>query len=328
MAALSEEQSMIRDQAKAWVTEQFPVQKFREMRDSGEPRQFLPDTWSGMVELGWTGIVIPEQYGGSGLGYLTFGLVLEETGRQLTASPLFASALVGASAIVLGGNDEQKQHWLPRLADGTAIMTLAVDEGPRHAPLATTLKAEQVGESYRLTGAKTFVPEGMAATGFVVAARTGGEAGDQDGITLFLVDADASGVSRQALSTVDSRGYANISFDGVTVSPEAVLGVLNSGFGLLDAILDRARAGLAAEMLGTASQAFDMTLTYLKTREQFGQVIGSFQALGHRAAGLFSEMELTRSCVEAALTSIDRQDQALGSADVSKQDQVAVACSL
>ena len=134
MAALTEEQSMIRDQAKSWVTEQSPVQKFREMRDSGIESKFTPDTWQAMIDMGWTGILVPEQYGGSGLGYLTFGVILEEVGRQLTASPLFASAFVGASAVLLGGNEEQKQAILPKIVEGSVILTLAVDEGPRHSP--------------------------------------------------------------------------------------------------------------------------------------------------------------------------------------------------
>lgn len=198
MAALTEEQSMIRDQAKSWITEQAPVQKFREMRDSGVPARFTPETWSAMIEMGWTGIIVPEQYGGSGLGYLTFGVVLEEVGRQLTASPLFASALVGASAILLGGNEAQKQSWLPRIVDGSEILTLAVDEGPRHAPSKVALSAEKTDTGFRLSGDKTFVHEGMTATTLVVSARTSGE-GEQ-GITLFIVATDAAGVSREQVT--------------------------------------------------------------------------------------------------------------------------------
>lgn len=305
MAALTEEQSMIRDQAKSWFTEQFPVQKFRELRDSDTEPSFAPETWNAMIEMGWPGIIIPEQYGGSELGYLTFGLVLEESGRQLTASPLFASALVGASALLLAGNDAQKQKWLRRIAEGSEVVTLALEEGPRHSPEKTSLVAQQTASGYKLSGNKTFVAEGMAATAFVVAARTGGVAGDQDGISLFVVRADAGGISRARLKTVDSRGYANVSFDGVEVTADELLGEAGTAYPTLEMILDRARAGLAAEMLGTAAQAFDMTLEYLKTRVQFGQVIGSFQALGHRAADLFSEMELSRSCMEAALQAID-----------------------
>ena len=305
MAALTEEQTMIKDKAQSWVKEQAPVAKFRALRDSGDRQGFHADTWQAMVEMGWTGIIVPEQYGGSELGYLTFGIVLEETGKQLTASPLLASALVGASALLLGGTEAQKQAWLPKIVDGSEILTLAVDEGSRHAPTEISLKATKTAEGFSLTGRKTMVLEGGAASALVVAARTSGSAGDSEGITLFLLSAGAAGIRRQTLKTADSRGYSNIDFDGVAVSQSAVLGEVDRGGDLLTEILDRARAGLAAEMLGTASQAFAMNLDYLKTRVQFGQVIGSFQALGHRAAMLFSEMELARSCVEAALQSID-----------------------
>jgi alkylation response protein AidB-like acyl-CoA dehydrogenase len=317
MAALTEEQSMIRDQAKAWVREQSPVRKFREMRDSKVEQAFLSDTWNAMIELGWPGIIIPEQYGGSNLGYLTFGVVLEEVGRNLVASPLFASALAGASAILLGGNEAQRAAILPGIAQGSQIVTLAVDETARHAPAQVTLRAEKRGNGYVLHGAKTLVQEGMSATAFVVSARTSGAPDATRGITLFVVPGNAGGISRARLNTVDSRGYANVAFDGVAVGADAVLGGVDQGYALLESILDRARAGIAAEMLGTAAQAFDMTLEYLKTRVQFGRVIGSFQALGHRAADLFSEMELARSCMEAALQAID-----------ANADNVAELCAL
>ncbi len=309
MAALTEEQSLLKDQAQSWVREQAPVVKFREMRDSSIEQAFTPTIWPAMVEMGWTGILVPEQYGGSDLGYLTFGVVLEELGKQLVASPLLASALVGASAFLLGDNDAQKKKYLPAIVDGSQIVTLAVDEGPRHAPARTALQAKKTTNGFALSGAKTFVPEGMAATTFVVAARTSGALGATTGITLFVVPANAKGLSRRRLSTFDSRGYANLEFANVEVGADAVLGTLDNGFGLLDGILDRARAGLGAEMLGTAAQAFDMTVSYLKTRVQFGKVIGSFQALGHRAAMLFTSMELARSCVEGALQGIDAKDE-------------------
>jgi len=317
MAALNEEQSLLKDQASAWVREQSPVVKFREMRDSGVEQAFAPAIWPTMVEMGWTGILVPEQYGGSDLGYLTFGIVLEELGRQLVASPLFASALVGASGLLLGGSDAQKKQYLPAIVDGSEILTLAVDEGPRHAPARTALQAKKTGGGYALSGAKAFVPEGIAATTFVVSARTSGAAGETAGITLFLVPAKAKGLSRRRLNTFDSRGYANLELANVEVEASAVLGTIDNGFALLDGILDRARAGLSAEMLGTAAQAFDMTLSYLKTRVQFGKVIGSFQALGHRAAMLFTSMELARSCAEGALQALD-----------AKADNAAELCSL
>jgi alkylation response protein AidB-like acyl-CoA dehydrogenase len=303
MAVLTEEQSMIRDGAKAWVQEKSPVTAFRKMRDSGNEDGFDKAAWSEMAEMGWAGILVPEEFGGTGLGYLTLGLVLEETGRTLTASPLLSTALTATTALLLGGSEAQKKAWLPKIAEGKTIATLAVDEGPHHAPEKVTMKATKSGSGYKLTGAKKFVMDGGAADLIIVAARTSGNAGDKKGITLFLVDGKAAGLTREKIKSVDSRGYANLTLKDVDAE---VLGKPDEGFDILDATLDRARAGLAAEMLGAAAQSFDVTLEYLKTRVQFGQPIGSFQALQHRAAKMFTDLELTRSCVEGALQAIDR----------------------
>jgi alkylation response protein AidB-like acyl-CoA dehydrogenase len=302
MAVLSEEQSMLRDSARTWVQEKSPVTAFRKMRDSGAPLGYDPAAFAEMAEMGWTGVIIPEAYGGSEFGYLGMGLILEETGRTLTASPLLSSALAAASAIILGGSEAQKGEYLPSIASGDLVATLAVDEGPHHAPEKTALAARPSGSGYSLTGTKTFVLEGMAAGLFVVSARTAGKPGETDGISLFLVKADAKGVTRKALKLADSRGAANVAFDG---AEGQLLGEEGKGWPLLEKTLDRARAGLAAEMLGAAIQAFETTLDYLKVRVQFGQVIGSFQALQHRAAKMFTDLELSRSCVEAALQAID-----------------------
>jgi len=306
MAVLSEEQTMIRDQAKSWVQEKSPVSAFRKLRDSGSPDGFDRGVWKEMAEMGWAGILIPENYGGTGLGYLTLGLVLEETGRTLTASPLLSTALTATTALLIGGNEAQKQKWLPRIAEGKAIATLAVDETAHHRPEAIALKAEKSGAGWKLNGKKTFVLDGGTADLVIVAARTSGKPGDKTGVTLFLVEGSASGVSRERLKTVDSRGVANLAFKDVNVAADAVLGKPDDGFGVLEATLDRARIGLSAEMLGHAAQSFETTLEYLKTRVQFGQPIGTFQALQHRAAKMFTDLELARSCVEAALAAIDR----------------------
>jgi len=299
MAVLSEEQSILKDQATSWITTYAPVSKFRALRDSGSSLGYEPATWQAMSEMGWPGILVPEAHGGSDLGYLTFGLILEELGRHLTASPLLASGLVGASALRLGGSDAQQKAWLPGVADGTRVLTLAIDESSRHQPADINLRADKSSNGYVLNGTKRFVMEGGAATDFIVVAQA------THGVILGLVSAKAGGVERSILRTTDSRGYANATFTNVDVASADVLGEAGNGRILLDLILDRASAGVAAEMLGTAAQSFDMTLEYLKTRKQFGQVIGSFQALGHRAAELYSEMELTRSAVEAALQAID-----------------------
>ncbi|HEY2749856.1 acyl-CoA dehydrogenase family protein [Phenylobacterium sp.] len=289
MAVLSEEQSMLRDAAKSWVQEKSPVTAFRKMRDSGAELGYDVKAWNEMAEMGWAGVIIPEEYGGSNFGYLSLGLVLEELGRTLTASPLLASGLAAASALILGGTEAQKSTWLPKIAEGTAVGALAIDEGAHHAPdkVAATVSGG------KLTGKKTFVLEGMAADILIVSAK------GPDGVGLFLVKADDAGVKRTRLHLADSRGAANIEFSGAAA--EALAG----GPELIEKVLDRARAGVAAEMLGSAVQAFETTLDYLKVRVQFGQVIGSFQALQHRAAKMFTDLELSRSAVEAALAAID-----------------------
>jgi alkylation response protein AidB-like acyl-CoA dehydrogenase len=305
MAVLNEEQSMLRDAAKSWTQEKSPVTAFRKMRDSGVEIGYDANAWNEMAEMGWAGVIIPEEYGGSAFGYLSMGLILEELGRTLTASPLIASGVGAASALVLGGSDAQKSEWLPKIAEGTVVGALAVDEGPHHAPEKVALAATKSGAGYSLSGTKTFVIEGLAANLLVVSARTSGKPGDKDGITLFLVPADAKGVSRKRLALADNRGAANITFDKVEVGADAVLGAADKGWDVLEKTLDRVRAALAAEMLGAANQAFETTLDYLKVRVQFGQVIGSFQALQHRAAKMFTDLELARSAVEAALQAID-----------------------
>ncbi len=306
MAVLNEEQTMLRDAAKAWVQERAPVAALRKARDSGNLAGYAPEALREMAEMGWAGVVVPEAHGGSEFGYLSLGLVLEELGRNLAASPLAVSSMAATHALVRAGTDGQKAAWLPGVASAEAIIALAVDEGPRHDPAGVALAAEPSGDGWRLTGGKAFVAEGMTATAFLASARTGGKPGDENGITLFLVSADAAGLSRAPRHVADSRDYAALTLDGVQVGAEAVLGEVGGGHALLERTLDVARIALSAEMLGMSAQAFETTLDYLKTRVQFGQTIGSFQALQHRAAKMFSELELARSCVEAALSAIDQ----------------------
>jgi alkylation response protein AidB-like acyl-CoA dehydrogenase len=199
----------------------------------------------------------------------------------------------------LGGTEQQKQQWLTKIAGGDAIGTLAIDESHHHDPLHVQLEAKRDGEGWKLSGLKRFVLDGGLADFFVVSAKTSG------GITLFLVSGNAVGVSKQALSMADSRGMADVTFDNVKVGTSDVIGQVDQGLKVLEPTLDRARAGLAAEMLGGATQAFETTLEYLKVRTQFGKLIGTFQALQHRAGKMFVDLELGRSCVEAALKAID-----------------------
>ena len=301
MAILTEEQNMLRDAAREWTQHSSPVSEFRKLRDAKTPGGFKRDTWKEIADLGWSGIIVPEAYGGVDMGLQTLGLALEETGRTLTASPLISTALCATSALVLGGSEAHKQHWLAKIVRGEAVGALAIDESAHHAPTQVALEAKHVGESWRLFGHKRFVLDGALADFFIVSARTTG------GVTLFLIPANAAGVSARSLAMADSRGMADVSFDNTPAGSLDIIGQVDHGMHILESTLDRARAGLAAEMLGMAQQAFDVTLEYLKTRMQFGKLIGSFQALQHRAAKMFVELELSRSCVEAALKALDAQ---------------------
>lgn len=304
MTMLTEEQTILRDSARAWAQDQAPVGAFRKMRDSGNELGFDRETFTAISNMGWTGVIIPEAYGGSEFGYRSIGLVLEELGRTLTAAPLIGSAVGAASAIMLGGTDAQKQAWLPGIAEGKVIAALAVDEGTRHHPETMATVAARTKEGYTLSGTKTFVLEGLVADLLVVAARTG-SSGERHGVILFLVPADTRGIERQRRQLIDSRGYADIVFTDVKVGSDSVLGTVDNGSDLLDKVLDRARAATAAEAYGVTLQAFETTVEYMKTRVQFGQTIGSFQALQHRAAKLFTDIQMVRGVVDAALEAID-----------------------
>ncbi|NNC71820.1 MAG: acyl-CoA/acyl-ACP dehydrogenase [Sphingomonadaceae bacterium] len=285
---LNDEQVMLRDMAREWSDKENPVTAFRKTRDAGHGEHYDPEVYRQMAEMGWAGIVIPEDHGGSDFGFVSLGLVLEELGRNVAASPLAATA-AAASAIVLGGTDEQKAKYLPKIASGELIAALAIEEGGRHNPEAI----ETAVEGGKLSGKKLFVAEGDSAGLFVVAAKDG----------LYLVDGDADGVSRESRDMVDARSHAEIAFADVAIGNDARLS--EGGDDLLAQVVVRAAAIACAEMLGLTRQAFDTTNDYLKQRVQFGQVLSSFQALQHRMAEMFAEIELMRSSVEGALAAID-----------------------
>ncbi|MGK6319989.1 acyl-CoA dehydrogenase family protein [Sphingomonas sp. DT-204] len=297
MAVLSEEQTMLRDMARDWTSNESPVAAWRKVRDADGAAGYNPSVYGAMAGMGWTGIIIPEAYGGSDFGWLSLGLVIEETARTLTASPLAASA-AAASAIVLGGSEAQKARFLPRIASGEVVATIAVGEGPRHDPAAIAARVEDG----RLSGTKAFVAEGDSAGLFVVAAADG----------LHLVE-DGEGVVRSRRHLADFRSHAEVRFADAAADKLA-----EGGDGLLDAVLDRAAILAAAEMLGMAGQAFETTLAYLKQRVQFGQVLATFQALQHRMAGLYSDIELMRSAVEAGLQALDRGGDTRQAASLAK----------
>lgn len=304
---LTDEAQMVRDTALDFFRERSPITALRKLRDDNDRDGFSRALWHQMAELGWTGFLVSEDQGGSDFGVTGLAQVMEAAGRTLTASPLLSTALLGASLLELGGTEEQKAEYLPPLVAGELIVALALEEAAHHAPTRIATTAQRDGAGYRLTGRKCFVLDGHIAEMLVVAARTGGGRDDRQGITLFLVPARTAGITRTRTIMVDSRNAARVQLDGVSVGPEAVLGQVDGGADLLDQVLDRARAGLAAEMLGSASEAFERTVQYLKDRKQFGVAIGTFQALKHRAAQMFCEVEATRSAVMAATAALDAQ---------------------
>ncbi|MGK0221338.1 MAG: alkylation response protein AidB-like acyl-CoA dehydrogenase [Limisphaerales bacterium] len=299
---LNEEQTMLKDSAKDFCANSAPISQLRELRDTDNADGFDRGTWGSMVELGWAAIPWSEDHGGLAFGYKGLGVVTEETGRTLAASPLYATVWVGGTVINMGGSDAQKTELLPKVAAGEILLSLALEEGHRHQPYRIATTATASGEGYAISGNKTFVLDGHVADQLIVAARTSGDANDREGISLFLVASDASGVEVTRTKMADSRNASNISFSN---AQGTLLGSLNEGADVLDPALDVARIGLASEMLGSLQECFERTVEYLKERKQFGVAIGSFQALKHRAANMFCEIELSKSCVLEALTALD-----------------------
>ena len=299
---LSEEQSFLKDTAKKFAQEKTPTTHFRQIRDTENPECFDRNIWTEMVAQGWSGILIPEKYGGSNFGLAGIGVVLEELGRTLTPSPLFATSVVCATLINKAGNESQKKEYLTKIASGDITMAFALEEGPRHQPSSIKLEAQKNNDTFVLNGKKNFVIDGGFANYIIVAAKTSDK---EDESSLFILDKNSKGLNIIPTVMVDHKNSANIEFKNVIISAENILGSENSAKETIDETLDIARAALSAEMLGGALEAFDITLNYLKEREQFGEKIGSFQALQHRAALMFTELELCKSCVIEALTAFD-----------------------
>jgi acyl-CoA dehydrogenase len=302
---LSSEARMVRDTAMDFFRERSPITELRKLRDSNDPDGFSRSIWRMIAELGWTGFLVSEDHGGTGFGLTGMIQVMEAAGRTLAATPLLSTAVIAASLLETAGSPDQKDAHLPALVGGERLFALALEETSRHAPDRIAMTATRSADGgYTLNGAKTFVLVGHVADTLIVVARTSAGPG---GISLFLVPADAPGVRRTRTIMLDSRNAANIAFDTVQVGADAELGGIGAGADILEPALDRARVALAAEMLGAASEAFERTVQYLKDRKQFGVVIGSFQALKHRAAQMFCEVEITRSAVLAAAAAIDER---------------------
>ena len=302
---LTEEQSMLRDSARGLISDKAPVAHLRGLRDSKDTTGFSRDLWKTFAEMGFTGLLVPEKFGGSELGCVEAGVVMEEIGRTLMPSPFLSTAVLAASALSRGGSEAQQSAHLPKIADGSLLVALAVDEGAKHRPLHINLQAARAGNGFRLSGAKALVVDGHTADLLIVAARTGGAAGERNGLTLFLVDPKAKGVAIERTVMVDAHNAARIEFADVEVDADHVLGEVDQGGALLDGVLNIGRGAVASEMVGLSEEVFGRTVTYLKERKQFGKLIGEFQALQHRAAELYVDIEITRAAVLKALQTLD-----------------------
>jgi acyl-CoA dehydrogenase len=309
---LTEDQELIAKTAADFVKGKSPLVRVRALRDAADPLGFSRALWKEMAELGWVGIAFPEAQGGAGLGFSELAVVLEELGRTLAPEPFLSTVLLAGQALVLAGDEAKAAAWLPRVAKGEAVLALAQQEVRSRYDLAhVETKAERAGAGFRLSGEKIQVLDGHVADAFVVVARTAGAPRDAKGVTLFLVPQGAVGLTVTRQSRLDGRNAALVRLDGVAVAADAVLGALDAGGELLGRVVDRATVGLCAEMLGGMQQAFALTVEHLKSRTQFGVPIGSFQALKHRAANVFIELELAKSAVMAAARAVDTGDPEL-----------------
>ena len=302
---LSDEQIMLRDNARGFLSKKAPIAHLRHLRDTHDADGFSRPLWKDFVEMGWAGILVPQDYGGLGLGHVEAGVIMEELGRTLTPSPFLSTAILAANALAREGNEQQKSEYLSRIAAGSLIATLAVDEGAKHRPDKTAIAATRSGSGFALNGAKTFVLDGHVASLFIVAARTAGSPGETKGVTLFLVDSTAKGIRAERTPMVDTHNAARVTFENVNVGADHVLGKIDAGWDTLEGTLNVGRAVVAAELMGAADEAFTRTVAYLRERKQFGRLIGEFQALQHRAAYLYCELEVSRSAVLKALQMLD-----------------------
>lgn len=311
---LNEEQSMLRDSARGLISDKAPVAHLRKLRDGKDDTGFSRELWKTFADMGFAGLLVPEEFGGSGLGAVEAGVVMEEIGRTLMPSPFLSTGVVAATALTRGGSAAQKSEYLTKLAKGDLIASLAVDEGAKHRPIKTATQAVRSGNGFKLKGAKAFVVDGHVSDLLIVAARSADKPGERDGLTLFVVDPKAKGIEMERTAMVDAHNAARIVFNDVEVTADSVLGEVDRGGALLEGILNVGRAAVASEMVGLSEEAFTRTVMYIKERKQFGKLIGEFQALQHRAAHLYTEIEITKAAAMKALQMLDADFDNAGAA--------------
>ena len=301
---LTEEQKMLKEAASEFLLTNSPIESFRELRDNNY-QSYDPKVWEGFVEMGWTALTIPENYGGLDFGYTGLGQILEETGKTLTKSPLISSILLSATAIRLSDNETLKAKWLPELMSGKTLMSLALDEKSFFDPNSVESSASLSGDSFIINGKKRMVIDACDSDYLIVVASL------NESISLFLVNSKSKGIDIKNDVFMDAGSYSSISFNNVKVPAKNQLDIEIEGKAILKSILDIGAIGLSCEMLGSVQASFNQTMDYIKEREQFGTKIGSYQGLQHRAAHLFCEIELCKSITLKALKSIDDENENL-----------------
>ena len=303
---INEEQNMLKSSAKELLDLKSPISLMRKLRDDNY-NQFDSDLWKEMVEMGWTALTIPEEYNGLNFGYVGLGQVIEEMGRKLTVSPMTSTVLVSTSMISMSKNDVLKSKLFDEIMNGNKLCTLAHEESSHHSPNIDLSIISNNNEKFILNGKKRFVIDGSISDYLIVSANS-----ESNGsLELIVIDSKSKGITFNNKVHMDSKIYSDITFNNVEFSKDNFLSADSDGQKMLNKTLDIACVGLAAEMLGIIQQAFDMTMQYLKEREQFGVKIGSFQALQHRSAIMFGEIELCKSIVLKALQAIDSNDKNL-----------------
>ncbi|MEE8470384.1 MAG: acyl-CoA dehydrogenase family protein [Dehalococcoidia bacterium] len=283
--ALSEQQEMLKNTARDFLAKECPKTLVREMED--DERGYSPELWKKMAGLGWMGLVFPEQYGGSGLSLLDLTVLLEEMGRALVPGPFLSTVACCGLAILSRGTEEQKKELLPKIARGELILTLALTEpSASYDPSDITVQAVREGDDFVITGTKLFVPDAHIADCLLCATRTRDGEDKEDGITLFLVDANSPGISRNLLKTFTADKQCEVVFDKARVSKASMLGELDRGWEIVEEIIEQTAFAQCPWMVGSAQQVLEMATSYAKERIQFGRPIGSFQAIQHKCADM------------------------------------------
>jgi alkylation response protein AidB-like acyl-CoA dehydrogenase len=290
---LTKEQKLLMSSARDFLKKECPRALVREMKD--DERGYPPELWDKMVDLGWAGVAIPEEYGGTGGDFLDLCILLEAIGEACTPGPFFSTVVLGGLAILSAGSEEQKQEYLPKIADGDLIVSLAmIEPGAWYGAEGVSTAAVADKDDYIIDGTKLFVENAHFADTLLCVARTDPERGPQGGLSLFLVDGKSPGISCTLLETLAYDKQCEVVFDKVRVPKKNILGEPHQAWDVLESLQEKAAVAKCAEMVGALQAVLDMTVAYAKARKQFGRPIGSFQAVQHHCANMVLDTDGSR----------------------------------